>query len=217
VPRGEWEEVCWHEDDDVAYLELETEFAPGWTLQRHILLARLESFVLLSDAVLGEQEATISYSSRLPLGEEVQFRPESETHEGWLVHGKQRRVALPLELPEWRADRPVGSLAASEGQLTLKTNARRGHNLFQPLFIPLTSARRKLEYTWRPLTVAEELEIQSPDAAAAYRVQVGDRQWVVYRALTRGNRTFLGRNLTSELFVGVFHRNGQMDAIMEVE
>ena len=144
-----------YEDEDVDYLELETVLSPQWRLERHILLARQEGFVLLADAILGEKDATISYASRLPLGDGVHFRSEAETHEGWLTSGKQRRLALPLALPEWRADRPVGKLCATGEQLTLTTNASRRRNLFQPLFIPLVSARRKLEYTWRPLTVEE--------------------------------------------------------------
>ena len=217
TPSGPWEIVCWHEDEDVVYLELDTPLGPDWNLQRHILLAREEGFALLADAVIGEREASISYTSSLPLFPGVSLQSERETHEAWLATGTKRWLTLPLGLPEWRTDRPVGSLAAADGKLTLTTNARRGRCLFQPLLIPLTSLRGKVDYTWRQLTVGEQLQIQPPDTAAACRIQVGDRQWVVYRALSRGSRTFLGRNLNSEFFVGTFHRTGQMDAIMEVE
>jgi hypothetical protein len=217
TPRGAWEEVCRHEDDDVEYLELEVPLGDGWVLQRHILLAREENFAFLADAALGEHEATISYTSSLPLADGVELKSETETHEAWLTAESKQYLALPLALPEWRRDRPLGALSQADGRLTLTTAPRHGRNLFQPLLIPLAGSRRNCEYTWRRLTVAENLAIQPPDAAAAYRVQIGDRQWVIYRALTRGNRTFLGRNLTSDLFVGVFHRNGEMDAIMEVE
>jgi hypothetical protein len=217
TPRGAWEEVCRHEDDDVEYLELEVPLGDGWVLQRHILLAREENFAFLDDAALGEHEATISYTSSLPLADGVELKSETETHEAWLTAESKQYLALPLALPEWRRDRPLGALSQADGRLTLTTAPRHGRNLFQPLLIPLAGSRRNCEYTWRRLTVAENLAIQPPDAAAAYRVQIGDRQWVIYRALTRGNRTFLGRNLTSDLFVGVFHRNGEMDAIMEVE
>ena len=217
TPSKAWEIVCWHEDEDVVYLELETPLGPDWNLQRHILLAREEGFALLADAVIGEREASISYTSSLPLFPGVSLQAERETHEAWLVSSTKRWLTLPLSLPEWRSDRPVGSLAAADGKLTLTTNARRGRSLFQPLLIPLSSFRGKVDYTWRQLTVGEQLQIQPTDTAAAFRIQVGDRQWVVYRALSRGSRTFLGRNLTSEFFVGTFHRTGQMDAIMEVE
>jgi hypothetical protein len=217
TPKEAWEETCRHEDEDVEYLELETALGNGWMLQRHILLARQEGFALLADAVLGQREANISYTTSLPLFPGVQLQPERETHEAWLVSGAKRYLALPLALPEWRSDRPLGELACKNQRLTLTTNQRRGRNLFHPLLIPLSGGRRSGEHTWRQLTVGQNLEIQSADIAAAYRAQFGDRQWVVYRALTRGNRTFLGKNLISELFVGVFHRTGEMDAIMEVE
>lgn len=216
-PQGNWEEVLRHEDEDVEYLELELSLGAGWALERHILLARQEGFALLADAVIGEREATIAYASSLPLFPGVQMQPERETHESWLSAGPRAHLVLPLALPEWRSDRPLGELSTDGRRLILTTAPRRGRNLFHPLLIPLASPRRNLKYTWRHLTVGENLEIQPLDAAAAYRIQLGDRQWVVYRALTRGNRTFLGKNLTSDLFVGVFHRNGEMDAIMEVE
>jgi hypothetical protein len=215
-PNGSWEEVCRYEDEDVEYLELETQLGPQWILQRHIVLAREEGFVLLADAVTGDRAATMSYTSTIPLAAGAKFEAERETNEAWLATGSRRYLALPLALPEWRSDRPVGLLAASDDRLTL-TTLQQGRNLFQPLLIPLAGMSKKADYTWRQLTVAEELAILPRDAAAAFRVQLGDRQWVVYRALTRGNRTFLGKNLTSEFFVGVFHRTGHMDAIMEVE
>jgi hypothetical protein len=217
LAEGPWDEVCWHCDKDAVYLELETRFANGWRLQRQILLAREEGFALFADVVLGDREAQLEYSSSLPLATGMTFQPEAETHDGWLVERSRRWLVLPLGLPEWRSDRPLGSLTATAGRLTLSSQ-RRGRNLFVPFLIPLNGVRGKLDSTWRRLTVAQQLEIQSPDVAVAYRAQVGDRQWAFYRALQdRGNRTFLGKNLTTEFFAGLFHRSGNMDAIFEVE
>jgi hypothetical protein len=215
-PR-EWEEVCWHHDEAAVYLELEAAVNDPWRIQRHILLARNERFALLADAVLGESSAKIEYVSRWSFADGVSFAAEAETHEGFLTAKNKRWLALPLALPEWRIDRPRGSLKLSDGGLELRSAAQ-GTALFHPLFIPLLEVRPKLDYTWRQLTVAEQLAIQPPDAAAAYRVQLGDRQWGVYRALARrGNRTFLGKNTVSEFFVGAFNPGGDWDAIMEVE
>jgi len=212
-----WDEVCWHADDDALYLELETSLGDQWQLQRHVLIARREGFALLADAVLGEREGQLMYRTSIPLCPGVSLRPESETNEAWLTHGSRRWLALPLGLPEWRADRPLGSLSAESGRLVL-TSMRQGRNLFVPLLIPLTNLRGKVDYTWRKLTVAEQLEAQPPDVAVACRMQLGDRQWAIYRSLDPpGNRTFLGKNLTNEFSVGVFHRTGEFDPIMEVE
>jgi hypothetical protein len=217
MPTTSWDEVCWHHDDDAAYLELETKFAGGWRLQRQILLARQEGFVLLADTILGDRSAALEYSASIPLAQGIAFQPEAETHEAWLAGRSRKWLVMPLGLPEWRSDRPLGSLSAKDNQLTI-TSQQQGQNLFVPLLIPLNGSRGKLDYTWRRLTVAQQLEIQPPDVAVAYRAQVGDRQWAIYRALReRGNRTFLGKNLATEFFVGLFHRTGQMDTIMEVE
>jgi hypothetical protein len=217
-----WEEVCWHLDGDAAYLELEAKLAEGWLLQRHILLAKEEGFLLLADAVLGPEAmadttAPLHYAASLPLAAGTTFEPEAETHEGFLAQRSRRWLAMPLALPEWRSDRPLGALKVESNRLLL-TSQRAGRNLFVPLFISLSGSRGKPEYTWRRLTVAEQLEPQSPDVAVAFRAQVGDRQWAFYRSLgERGNRTFLGKNLVTEFFAGVLHRTGQLDPIMEVE
>lgn len=224
TPTQAWEEVCWHEDDDAVYLELETHLGDHWKLQRHILVARDEGFALLADAVLGADQdskqaksTTLTYTSRIPLCPVLRLDPEKETNEAWLSGRRQRWLALPLALPEWRADRHLGSLTCEDQRLVLKSR-RCGQNLFSPLLIPLRNLRSKVDYTWRPLTVGDQLEIQPHDVACAYRVQVGDRQWAVYRSLAdRANRTFLGHNLTTEFFVGLFHRTGQLDPVMEVE
>jgi hypothetical protein len=216
TPGGGWDEVCWHEDQDVQYLEIET-LLGQWRLQRHVLLAKTEAFALLSDTLLGPQPARLSYSSSVPLSPTTTFQPERDTNEGWLVASGRRHLVLPVALPEWRDDRPAGSLSQFQGCLSMSTRTQRGSALFHPLFISLSGSRKQPEYTWRRLTVAEQLASSPSDVAVAHRIQIGDRQWVVYRGLTQGNRTFLGKNLTSEFYAGVLHSTGEMDAIMEVE
>lgn len=211
----QWEEVLWYEDADVAYLELDADLGKSWRLQRHVLLARLEGFAILADAILGPREGQLSYTTSIPLSSGISFEPHAEGNEGRLVHGAKRFLTLPLRLPEWRIAPPCGELACREGQLVYSVQ-QRGRNLFAPVLIPLVP-RGKVDYTWRALTVAENLEIMPADAAFASRIQVGDRQWALYRALSRGNRTFLGKNLVSEFYCGVFHKTGEMDCIMEVE
>src|SRR5574340_63417 len=51
---GDWEEVCWVSDRHVDYLELEMELSQGVRVQRQMLLAHQDHFLLLADAVLGE-------------------------------------------------------------------------------------------------------------------------------------------------------------------
>ena len=66
MPNFAVEPLCWVSDDDVDYLELEIEFGEGLRVQRHLLLARHDRFLLLADAVLsrGRRRFTIAGCSR---------------------------------------------------------------------------------------------------------------------------------------------------------
>lgn len=212
-----WEEICWFDEDEAVFLELEAEFDAGIRVQRQVLLARQDQFVYLADAVLGGTQAEIGYRARLPLAEGVEFTPADETREGRLATRRQKLLALPLALPEWRSDMRPGRLEMIDGALVL-SEQHRGRCLYAPLFIDLSSQRRNKPLTWRQLTVAQDRVIQARDTAVGYRVQIGKRQWIVYRSLAAaGNRTVLGQNLIHEFTVGRFDRDGQLDALVEVE
>jgi len=238
-PRGAWSEVCWLSDDNSDYLELEIPLTAGLRIQRQMLLARKDEFLFLADAVLGAAAAggkprELEYRARLPLAADVTAQAAEETRELMLHAAKKgtvpffsadsekgdsppRAMVLPLALPEWRADPRGGSLAAVAGALELRQTSR-GQNLLAPLWIDLAPQRYKRAYTWRQLTVGEQLQIQPRDVAVGYRVQFGKRQWLAYRALVQpGNRTLLGQNLSSEFFVGRFRRDGETEAVVEVE
>lgn len=213
----EWDEVLWHADADAVYIELEATINSQWRIQRHVLLAREENFALLGDAILGTAEANISYRMSLPLAAGISFEPAVETHEGSLVERSKRCTVLPLALPEWRSDRPMGQLKLEGHELAYSVE-RRGRSIYAPLFIPLAPIRGKFDYTWRWLTIGEKLEIQSPDVAVAYRAQLHKRHFAIYRSLfEKGNRTFLGKNITNEFYVGRIDQEGKYEPIMEVE
>jgi len=216
-PTSDWEEVCWVSDDDVDYLELEIELGQDVRLQRQILLAREDSFLLLADAVLGSRPGKLEYRGCLPLGPGVSFRAAEETREGHLIGAKRRGLVVPLALPEWQTEPGAGHLRADSDQLTLEQTSE-GGRLHAPLFFDLD--RRRLLYmsTWRRLTVAQSLEIQPPDVAAGYRVAAGDQQWLIYRSLAeRANRTLLGHNLSSEMLVARFDETGEVEPLVEIE
>jgi len=216
-PSAAWEEVCWISDDDGVYLELEQQLAPGVSLQRQMLLAREDRFLLIADAVMGMTSAKWDYSSSLPLAPHVAFEPAGETTEGALntKHGAYR--VFPLALPEWRLAARGCELSQSSQGLTLR-QSHTGTGLFAPLWIDLDPRRQSAPYTWRQLTVAEDRQILPRDVAVGYRVQVGKRQWLIYRSLgERGNRTLLGHNLITDYLVARFQRNGEVEAIVEIE
>ena len=216
-PQSDWEEVCWHSDDDLDFLELEMKFAGGWKVQRQYLLARDDHFLFTADAVLGQSPAAINYRQRWPLKDDVCFEAAEDSREGFLEGGGRVGLVLPLALPEWRTEWSPGKLSQqSEGlELVLSTEAAR---LYAPLFIDLKPSRTRQQFTWRRLTIAEELELQPVDVAAGYRVQVGKRQWLFYRSLApSAPRTLLGQHLNCELLAARFDQDGDLEELIEIE
>jgi len=217
-PIGTWDENCWFSDEDVDYLELSIELSGGARLERQILLARDELFLLLTDYVIGTAGGDICHKYRMPLDSKVVFQPEKETREGFLSDGKKVARVLPLALPEWRTDPRVGQLDTSKGQLELAQQLP-GKNLACPLLIDLKKSRVSKPCTWRQLAVAESLELQSHDVAVGYRAQCGKDQWLVYRSLAKpANRSVLGQNLSHECLVARFLApEGEVDELLEIE
>ncbi|ADB15702.1 hypothetical protein Psta_1018 [Pirellula staleyi DSM 6068] len=231
APSDSWEEVLWHSDADVDYLEIEIALEGGVRLQRQILLSRKDHALLLAEAVLGEEvfakEAThkLAINTVLPLAQEVHLATERETRDARLSReNKSLASVLPLSLAEWRAELSPGEMierrtAGSDGpSLLVHSQAIEGRNLYAPLFIDLHPARRNMPVTWRRLTVAENLTIVRRDAATGYRAQVGPWQWLVYRSLgIQANRTLLGQNYATEFVCCRFCPNGSTEDILEVQ
>jgi len=216
-PTNEWREVCWVSDADVDYLEIELEFGGGLKLQRQIALARKDAFLFLADAVIGQSPGRLSARQRLPFTNGARGDLFTETREVRLTASKPRCWVLPLALPEWRSDPRGGALTADENGLELRSDAV-GQSLFSPLWIDLDPERLTEQMTWRQLTVAETRRICARDAAVGYRVQIGARQWLIYRSLGRtANRTILGNNLSTDFLIARFSRKGQVTSVIEVE
>lgn len=216
-PIGNWEETCRLAQRRAVYLELAIPLTHQRRLERHVFLAPRDGFLLLADAILGESPARIEYTTSLPLVRSARFEPAEESHEGWLATDCRRSAVLPLGLPEWRSGPRVGSLAASVGAIELRQSAY-GNCHFAPLFIDLKRKRLGKPLTWRRLTVAEQRRIQPADRAVGYRVQIGRKQWLIYRSLAPAtNRTVLGKNLCTEFLVARFDKNGDCDTLLEIE
>jgi hypothetical protein len=216
-PLGPWQETCRVRRRRVRYLELSLPLAGGRHVERHLLIAPRDGFVLLADAIVGGPPAALEYTSRLPLAPGARLALADETQEGWLDTNRRRATVLPIGLPEWRGDWRTGRLRRVEGAVEL-SHSIHGQGLFVPLWIDLKRKRIGKPLTWRRLTVAEERQILPPDRAVGYRIQVGRKQWIIYRSLGPvGNRTVLGKNLCTEFFVARFDHQGQCDAILEIE
>jgi hypothetical protein len=213
-----WQEVCWFTDDDVDYLELECEVEDVCKIQRQIMLVREEGLVYFADALISEQQETWSLKSTWTCPELVQFRPETKSNEGKLVRDEQTvALALPVGIPEWRRVPSHGQLTSREGLLELSCQAN-SKRIYAPLVLSLRGVTKSPAYTWRQLTIAEELQIQPRDVAEAYRVQIHHDQWVFYRSLTPcTRRTVMGLHLNTEFYAGRFSRSdGEYEAIVEV-
>ncbi len=216
---GPWAQVCWFSDKRADYLEFTLPLEQGARLERQIVLAHREEFLLLVDHVQNDEPAVLAHVWEMPLAAGVEFRGETETRDGVLASAEAPLArVLPLALPEWRIDPRMGELSVADGRLRLaqRTQARA---MACPLFFDLAPERLDQPCTWRQLTVAESLVIQTPDVAVGYRIQCGARQWIVYRSQgARGNRTLMGQNTSSEFLTARFLPNkGTSKQIAEIE
>ena len=217
LPTGPWEQVCWVSDEDVDYLELERSLEGGLRVQRQMLLARQDRFLLLADALLCSEPRKLDYQLRVPLRPGVSMAPGETTREGYLGGRKPRATVLPLALPEWRSEPRSGVLEAVAGGLELRQSAQ-ARALFAPLFFDLAPGRIHLPLTWRQLTVAEQRLRCPADVAVGYRVQAGDKQWLIYRSLAApAVRSVLGANLAGDFVVARFTKAGEIAKLIEVE
>jgi hypothetical protein len=212
---GSWTNVCEETNARAMYIELRRELGGGRWIERQIFLARHDRFVLLADALRGPATPLSEYRMTLPLDSGVLAEPAQEANELTLVTaaGPAARI-LPLSLPEWRRQ-PGGSFTAHD-ILTLQQPVY-GPGCHAALFVDLDPTRFKRQLTWRRLTVAESLQTVPRCDAAGYRIQIGGKQWLIYRSLAEiGNRTVLGQNFSSEFVVARFLPNGTADKLLEI-
>lgn len=215
---GNWEETCWFSDEDVDFIELSIELTGGAQLDRQIVLARDDHFLLLADYVMNTSGGEVCHRMSIPMPGNVSFATEAETREGLLVSNRTLGRVLPLALPEWRIDPRYGELAMVDGSLQLMQQ-RPGRNLACPLLVDLDRQRARKQCTWRQLTVAQALEIQPHDVAVGYRAQCGKDQWMFYRSLAdAANRSLLGQNISCECLLARFlSPSGEIEDLLEIE
>lgn len=218
APTGNWEQVGWQSDDDGDYLELEQEWTDGVKLQRLIFLAREDKFLWVMDTVLLDSPADkIQYQSQPPLVPHAKLGTAAETNEVFVELPGSKVTILPVGLNEWQSETSLGKIGVVNEKLSLQQQGS-GRGLVAPMFFDLTRKGQGKPLTWRQLTVAEKLVIQSRDQAVAYRVQTGTGHWAFYRSLTgKASRTFLGVNLISEALVARFDKKGDIEKLLEVE
>jgi hypothetical protein len=216
----EWRELCWFSDNDVDYIELEAKFGPSAKIQRQAVLFRESSLLLLADSLLGDSPGAWSMRSHIPLASGTDYQPARRTTEGTIrLPNKSGCLVLPLALPEWRRQPSSGSLTSDDDSLIANADAGGQRRIYMPVLISLKAKAAKQKFTWRHLTVGEELRIVSRDEAVAYRVQIGEEQWLLYRTLAAATRrTALGMHTMADFFAGHWDASeGEPDTLVEVE
>lgn len=230
-PVGDWVATCEYTDDDVHYLELEQPHQGGYVLQRQVMVLREDRGFFFADAVVeghvhlsqrndptetsgGNHDKVdasplpvIEYQLRIPLADPITAEPEPETSELFLSDHRQRAMVLPLSANEWRqaaATRQTARVEATADRHLLLSS--RGHGqLYVPMWIDMSRNRFAMKRTWRQLTVAEQMKLLPPRDAVAFRVQVGKRQWILYRSMSApAPRTFLGKHMIADFYCARF-------------
>ncbi len=213
-----WDCVCWHSDEDADYLELQLE-ADGLTLERQVLLARKVGLLLLADSVKLPQRSRLEYASSLPVAEGLSVVRSSETRERTLVRGRVRVARVfPLLLPDVWTESVAGKWEWENGRLVV-TRTTEAQALYAPVVLDWEPRHRSGPVEWRGLTVSQDGKVVSPDAAAAFRLRVGNYQLVVYRSLQHDGsaRAFLGHQTRYETVVGQFDCDGDVLPLLMVE
>ncbi|MGC6449480.1 MAG: hypothetical protein ACON5G_03255, partial [Pirellulaceae bacterium] len=211
--------------EEVDYLELEAFLSDGWRIQKQFLLTKDDNLLLIGDAVLpGKSRARdaggddLCLEQRYTLADGIKYFGADEHNEGYLWGEKPEAVVFPLALPEWRVGNREGELTVKQQVLSYRVTKGQHRAVYAPLLFVLNSKAATKEYTWRRLSVAEELDRQPEDIAAGFRIQIGKRQWLLYRSLTEfGNRTLLGQNYSSEFAFGEFQEDGTVYEYVEIE
>jgi hypothetical protein len=172
----------------------------------------------------------MSSSWTLPSG--VHYQPETKTNEGRLVrsshgdsdpnsdsasHSAPVGLLLPLSLPEWKRGCTQGSLKQSGNRILYESHSPHTRQC-NAVLLALGKASSSKQFTWRPLTIAQDLKIVAEDAARAFRVQIDRDQWVFYRSLTPcTRRTVMGLHLNMEFYAGRFtSSDGTYEPLVEV-
>jgi hypothetical protein len=122
-PTSSWEELCWFKDKDVNYLELCLPLEGDARLERQIMLALRDKFVLIVDHLRSPQSAPLAHAFQAPLGPGLLFCGEGETRDALLVDGQPLARLMPLALPEWRTDPRIGELSYAAGAVGHRANA----------------------------------------------------------------------------------------------
>jgi len=228
-PADQWTKTCEHKEKGCSYLEIDLPLTGDYRLQRSLLVNHKDNVLLLCDAVLADEEqrtkGVLSYQAELYISPKSRAKTSDEATE--IEFRSAARTAappfrvLPLALPEWKGATPTGlvggTLTETGGTLILRQESS-GRSLFAPLFFDLDANRLGKRYTWRQLSIGENMQRVREDQAVGYRIQLGQEQYLLYRSLTpKAGRTVLGHNLFDDFCFSRFDPETGVEPLIAVE
>ena len=228
-PAGQWTKICEHKERGCDYLEIELHLANYYRLQRSLLVDHKDQVLLLSDTILADEDEdtneSLSYRAEFYVSPKLRAKTSAEATEIEFRPANRSSASafrvLPLALPEWQTAKPTGlvngTLTADDGTLVLQQKSL-GRSLFAPLFFDLDADRLNKRYTWRQLSVGEDLQRVREDQAAGYRIHLGQDQFLLYRSLTPlASRTLLGHHLIDDFCFARFDPETGVDPLIAIE
>ena len=227
-PVGKWSVVCEHKEKNCDYLEIDLPLSDAYRFQRSLLVNHKDKLLLLCDTVLADEDSPagiLSYCAEFSVSPKLRAKVSDEATEiDFRPAGRTDAPAfrvLPLALPEWHAATPTGlvsgTLSETNGTLVLQQKSA-GRSLFAPLLFDLDADRLNKRYTWRQLSIGENLQRVPEDQAVGYRIQLGPEQFLLYRSLTpQANRTVLGHNLIDDFCFARFDPETGVEPLIAVE
>ncbi len=221
-----WEQICWQSDDETDYLELQCEAEGICKVQRQVFFIRNEAMIFLCDTLLAERNSHWQLTSSWQLANGTQIETFDESHEVRLVACESKKgktiakpvaIALPIALSEWRSANSTGELSTDQSTLALRQHGT-GTRLMCPLVLGVGAKSASAPFTWRHLTVADDMKIQPFEQARGFRVQIGSDQMLFYRSLGQlRRRTMMSLHLYSEFYAGRFdRRDGEIESLVDV-
>ena len=214
---GPWTCSCWYSDDEGDYLELQARPSANIRIERQLLLARNDAWLLLADVVIGCGDERIEYRARLPLAPKITVDHDRQTRASRLNGTNVSARFFPIGLPCERVNSCAGQLSDSGRHLELRALGFGG--LYAPVVLDWNPTRRRQSAIWRALTVAQDGVALPVQRAAGFRLQIGKEQWLIYRSLSRilEPRTVLGQHTMYETLIGRFLATGAVEPMVLVE
>ena len=212
-----WECVCWFSDKDVDYIELQSK-GGDVSFFRQVLLSRTDHWAMFADGLIGKEAAKYELTTQLPLADGVMTDRSERTREMGISQGKLKAKVYPLALDQQRVANAHGALTDDDASLTLRQTVT-GKSVYAPMVIDWSPDRRKCEFQWRRLTVAEDGRSVPPDLASGFRLRIGKHQWLIYRSFHEGEtaRTVLGHHSPHETVIAEFPVSGDVEPLVMVE